>query len=120
MKTILYPFRALHARRLMAALAVTCAAAAVGSAVVLSDRGAESDGQTQWAAAELSLEGRAVAEDTRSPAARSPNGASGRRAPLPTASKSMPPYRPGDSSLPLAGDVFGGSPGTADEAAPTF
>ncbi len=43
MKSILNPLRSLHARRLIVALAITGAAAAVASAVVLSERPVRND-----------------------------------------------------------------------------
>jgi len=120
MKTSRNPFRAPHARRLIVALAITGAAAAVASAVVLSERSVRSDVLRQSAAAELLLgDGKAV-EDYRWTAARGPKGDSRRFASPPPTAKSLPAYTPADASLPSAGDVFGASPGAADEAAPTF
>ena len=120
MKTSVNPFPALHARRLIVALAITGAATVVGSAIVLSERSVRSDVLALSAAAELLLGGGEAVEDCRWTAARSPKGGSRRLVPPPPTGKSLSAYTPADASLPSASDVFGASPSAADEAAPTF
>jgi len=81
-KTILNPFEALHARRLIVALAITGAAAALASPGVLSEPSLRSDVLTVSAAAELLLAGGKAVEDYRSTAPGSPKGCSRRLAPI--------------------------------------
>jgi hypothetical protein len=120
MKTILDAFCSRPMRRLFVALAVTGGAAAVASAVVLSERPVGNDARTKSVGGDLLLAGRQAGDGTQPRATRSPKDAWRRLSPPWKTASSIPVPVAGDASLPSAGDVLGTDQSPADELAPTF
>ena len=118
MKTTLNSFRFLYVRQLIVAAAITGAAAAGATAVVLAERPVRIDPATKPATSELAS-GSEAADADRRPLTRSPKDA-WRRLPPPWApATAVPAQAPFDASVPAAGDVLGAEADPAGEP-PTF